>query len=344
MLSIKKYMAESPGKLTTSLVRVPYAILESLAAKSVNYDLVEHGKNRAALRGFRKDLEVAKNSTEVLEATGGIIRAIETYNRGVTRHMELRAQEMSAMASMLAAKLHELAEGSGTSAENLRGIGQRLENAAHIQDIQVLKDELAESLQGVQQAAAHQQEQSVAIRAESREFMDKMSRSANFTANGDPATGLPGPDAVEFALEDAIESHMHAYMVLFAVGLSAVNRRFGAEYGDRALASFAKQIASLLAPGDLLFRWKGPTLAALLDRPESNESAPPEMSRFAAFKPEFALEIDGKSTTIPLSMSSISFRLWKYNDLPAVHEVLDQCLQTVAPGALQEAAKATGPA
>jgi GGDEF domain-containing protein len=129
-------------------------------------------------------------------------------------------------------------------------------------------------------------------------------------------------------------------VVLFTVAMGSVGRRYGQEHNDEVLGSFARQIASRLAPDDLLFRWKGPTLVALMERPDSNAPAPPEVSRMATFKPEFTLEIDGKSVKLRLSMSSISFRLLIYDNLQAVREVMDQFQHTVTPGPVQEPAPA----
>jgi GGDEF domain-containing protein len=340
MISLTKYIAESFDELTTARLRVPYALVEALAAHSIKYDPAKYDLNQAALRKLRGDLETAKNSTDVLQVTGAIVRTIETYNRGVARCIELRTQEMNTVVSMLMGKLQELAEANGTSAENLRCVGRKLEKAARIGDVRVLKEELAESLQGVQQEAAHQQEQSAAIRTHAREFISKIGLPTSSAEDSDPATGLPGFHTAELAIQEAIASQVHAYVVLFTVALGSLTRRFGNQCDDEALASFARQIASNLGPGDLLFRWKGATLMALLERPDSNEAVPPEISRMAAFPPEFTLEIDGKSMKIPLSMSSISVRLVKYDNLQAVREVMDQFQHTVTPGPVQEPAAA----
>ena len=149
-----------------------------------------------------------------------------------------------------------------------------------------------------------------------------------------------GRGTAELAMQAAIASNVHAYVALFAIGLGSITRRHGYEVGDRAFASFGSQIASNLGTGDLLFRWKGPTLVALMERPDCNEAAPPEMGKMAALRPEAALEIDGKSVNIALSMSSISFPLWKYKDIQAVRQVLDQCQNTIARDPVQPPATA----
>ena len=338
MISISKYISEPTDELTVAKLRVPYTVLETLVAHSVNYDAEEYAKNRANLRKLRGDLESAKTSTDVLQATGAIVRAIEAYNRSVARYIEARAEERHTVVGMLMGKLRELAEGKGKAAENLRLIGQQLDKASRAGDVKVLRKELAESLRGVQQEAAEQQEQAAAIASQTHELMAKIGLPAVPPADSDPATGLPGLRTAELAIQQAIGSHVHAYVVLFTVSLGIISRRYGHDHDDGILASFAKQIAPNLGADDLMFRWKGHTLVALLERPDSNDAAPPEMSKMASFQPEFVLEIDGKSTKVQLPMSSISFRLWKYESLDAVRHVLDQCQQAVAPDPVQKPA------
>ena len=340
MISITKYISESFDELTKAQLSVTHAVVEALAVHSVKYDPAKYEVNRDTLRKLRDELERAKNGTDVLQATGAIVRTIESYNRGVGRYLELRAQEMNTVVSMLMGKLQETADGNGAAAENLRRIGQKLEKTARIEDVRVLRKELAESLQGVQQEAAHQQEQSAAIRTQARELVSKIGLPATPSVDNDPATGLPGPKTAELAIENAISSQIHAYVVLFTIAMGSVSRRYGQEHNDEVLGSFARQIASKLGSDDLLFHWKGPTLVALMERPDSNAPAPPEVSRMATFKPEFTLEVDGKSVKLRLSMSSISFRLLTYANLQAVRQVMDQYQQTVAPGPVQESAAA----
>ena len=127
MISIKRHLAESPDHLTAALVRIPYALLEALANSAVKYDPVEFEKNRAALRNLRGDLERVRNTTEALQTTGTIVRTIEAYNRAATAFMDRRSQEMNAALSLCMSKLQDLADGNGSSADNLRRIGQTLE-------------------------------------------------------------------------------------------------------------------------------------------------------------------------------------------------------------------------
>ena len=344
MISIKNFISERPDKLSAALVRVPYAMLEALGAHSVKCDPADFELNRAAMHELRNNLEAAKSATDVLQTTGTIVRTIETYNRRVVRLMEARAKEMNTLLSQLTAKLQELAEGNGASAENLRRIGTKLEKAKCTGDVGALKKELTESLQEIQQEAVQQKKHAAAIRTQAGEITSKLAMPANAPADSDPVTGLPGTCSAELAIKEAIGSHVHAYGVLFTLGSGPVTRRFGDSSSDEALATFARQIASNLHTGDLLFRWKGPTLLALLERPDSNDAAPPDMNHLSAYEPEFTVEANGKSTKIRLTMSSISFRLWQYDTYDAVRQRLDQCQDTVAPGPVQEPGAVQEPA
>ena len=334
MISIRRHMAESPDQLTTALVRIPYALLEALANYSVKYDPVEFEKNRTALRKLRGDLEGVRNSTEALQATGAIVRTIEAYNRGVVTFMDQQAQEMNSVVTMCMGKLQELADGNGASAENLRRIGQTLEKANRSGDVRELKKELAESLQGVQREAAHQQEQSASIRTQARELIGKMAVPAapRRTPTHQPACLAPA------ALKRPCSRPSKRIFTPLACcsrsvwePLPVASARNG---GKRLSPSVTRQIVSNLGTGDLLFRWKGPVLVALLERPPEERAVPPEVQRMTALHPEIVMEADGKTVKIPLKISSISFHLWEYETLDAVRRILDQCQQTIAPGAV----------
>lgn len=331
MISISKYIGQVPDEGARALLRVPYVMLEALVAHSVEYDPSKYEANRATLRKIRNDLEIAKTGTDVLQATGAIVRAIETYNRGVSRYISDREEERKSADGLLMGKMLELAKGKGASAEKLRNIGQKLAKAVHGRDIRILKDELAESLQSVREEATHQQEQSDAITIQTLELMNTSGHSGASLVDSDPATGLPSMQTAELALQQAIGSRVHAYLVLFTVALGSITRRYGDGHHDAVLASFAKQIAAKLPRPDPLFRWKGPALVAILERPDLNDTLPPEIAKMSTFRPEFTLEIDGKSTKIQLSMSSISIHLWKYDNLNAVQQILAQCQSSITP-------------
>src|ERR1035438_3985409 len=222
MISIKKCIGETPDERTAAIMRVPYVLLEALVAHSVKFDPVADEKNRATLRKVRHELESAKDSTDVLQATGAIVRAIEAHSRGVARQIELRAEEMQSVVGMLMGKLQQLADGKGQSADNLRQIGQKLDKTARIGDVRVLKKELAESLQGIQEEAAHQQEQAAAIAIHVHELASRVRLPAVSQIDSDPATGLPGPRTAELAMQRGIDSHVHTYVVLFTLALGSV--------------------------------------------------------------------------------------------------------------------------
>ena len=191
MISISKYIGQVPDEGARALLRVPYVMLEALVAHSVEYDPSKYEANRATLRKIRNDLEIAKTGTDVLQATGAIVRAIETYNRGVSRYISDREEERKSADGLLMGKMLELAKGKGASAEKLRNIGQKLAKAVHGRDIRILKDELAESLQSVREEATHQQEQSDAITIQTLELMNTSGHSGASLVDSDPATGPP---------------------------------------------------------------------------------------------------------------------------------------------------------
>jgi GGDEF domain-containing protein len=104
----------------------------------------------------------------------------------------------------------------------------------------------------------------------------------------DPVSGLPTAGRALAGLEAAIASKKQTYIALFAVErLDIVNSRFGFAVGDRMLLMFSQHIAQLLSTEDQLFRWRGPTLIALLKRDRPEKLVEAEVLRLAGSRLEY---------------------------------------------------------
>jgi len=87
----------------------------------------------------------------------------------------------------------------------------------------------------------------------------------------DPTTGLPNRDAAEDAIAKAPTDQANLYAVVFHVQrMERFNARFGDKCGNEVLLFCSQLIVNrLIRPTDRLFRWRGPSFVALLQREDS---------------------------------------------------------------------------
>ncbi|HWB82762.1 MAG TPA: diguanylate cyclase [Bryobacteraceae bacterium] len=317
IISLRKLMAHDEDRIA-ALLRIPTLILDSLILHAIEYSPAEYDAYRAAMRKLQTDLTQAGQASDVLVTVGEIIRTIETYNRGLDRFMTSRRRELHSIVSMLTRKLLEVAESSTASASNLRDIEKRIEKAGQIDDIRVLKSKLEDSLSGIRQEAHWQETQSAAMRDQARGAIEGIAP----LLETDTVTGLPNWSMAEAAFRKAMESHAPAYAVILAIErLAGINHRFGFAHGDRLMLLYAQHIARQLPAGDQLFRWRGPSLVALVER-QSAEGIPVEIRRLAA-RFEHTMEVHGRQVMVAVSASWMSLALRDHPSFKEVRDLLD---------------------
>jgi GGDEF domain-containing protein len=109
--------------------------------------------------------------------------------------------------------------------------------------------------------------------------------------------------------------------------LSAINASFGYGVGDRLLLQFAQDVAQRLSGNDRLFRWRGPTLAALLNRPEKIHDVRIEVRHLIGQRREQVVEFQGRSVLLPVAARCTVICL---QETSTIEETLDQINAFVA--------------
>jgi diguanylate cyclase (GGDEF)-like protein len=91
----------------------------------------------------------------------------------------------------------------------------------------------------------------------------------------DPVTGLPNRPSAEELLRSILARQDHAPVFVAIVvveHLSSINSNYGYEAGNQVLRRCAGDLHPQLKPDDKLFRWDGPALAIVLERPHYQEA------------------------------------------------------------------------
>jgi len=97
----------------------------------------------------------------------------------------------------------------------------------------------------------------------------------------DSVTGLPDKDAVTEALRNLPPSRKGMYLSVFYLKrMEYLNARFGDEIGDEVLVFCSELITSrMIRPTDRLYRWRGPSFCALLEREDALPGVRSEIRR-----------------------------------------------------------------
>jgi GGDEF domain-containing protein len=309
MISLRSLIDRQPIDTKASpLMRACSLLLESIALHSVSRDEIRHRAFRDAVRELRKASEEAKSDEEVLSAASSVVQLHETNNRDVEEFVRTLTKELQEMVRMLSQTLIAVTQEGAQATGNLGQIERDLESAARIDDLRLLKGRLRDSLQSIVKEAARQKETTQSVTARLKDKLNSVKAGADEL---DKVTGLPDAAAAQRCLAESIDPSSQAFAVVLCVErLDAINARFGYALGDRLMFQFAQTVAQRLTGGDKLFRWRGPTLIALLERPGGSQDVRKEASRVLAVKHEQMIEMGERSVLLAVSsrFSVISLR------------------------------------
>ena len=121
----------------------------------------------------------------------------------------------------------------------------------------------------------------------------------------DPCTGLPDWKEARRAMERAIKENRKVSIAAFYVHrMNYVNARFGNTIGDKILFVCSQHLAAALAhPGDTLYRWKGPSFIAILEREESQAHTDNDIQRLLSTPLSQYLETPSRTVYLPIKLT-----------------------------------------
>jgi GGDEF domain-containing protein len=291
------------------------------------FDREEYQDFHANLTKLGASLLTAQDQDELIRIALAICEAVGQYNREAQRVHGAQTVELRCMIEMLSQTLISLAQAGGQSVDTLQSIQKQLEVARQLNDIRLLRARLGDSLKTISDEAKRQRErndrilqlaQQAALAAEADREDTEMDR----------VTGLPSSEKAEREIADRSESDATAYVAVFVVErVEGVNLRFGHAAGDQLLKGFGQFLVAKLSSTDKIFRWRGPSFAALLSRPETLEIVRNEVARFATECRERPLEVNGKTIKLPIGCRWTVLKLSEY---PVAAEACQQIDRFVA--------------
>jgi GGDEF domain-containing protein len=237
---------------------------------------------------------------------GAVLKQLEEYNRHATRALKAQAGERQAMIAMLSQTILKIGGVNERTAGRLREIETRLEKASEIDDVRVLRVKMAECLENIREGRTAHQADADQLMDDARAQM--LARGIEVPEVGpaadipDAVTGLPDMRAAIREFGAPPEAGQQLFAVAFAANrLRAINARFGYAVGDVVLTAVKEQIAHRISASDRLFRWRGPCIVAILQRPGSLAAVRQEAARIGAFRLDNTIDIGNRTILLPIS-------------------------------------------
>jgi len=279
-----------------------------------------------------------ENPSETLVAVGSVERAIEEYNARVGRSVRQYQSELRGMVGMLTETVSECTSASERSKQRLQGIEHRLEKASAIEDIRLLKLQLAECLESLR-AEAEDQRKAWAGQMEALASGLHSARTALTAASPphtagpdanaapkplDPLTGLPRrPKAME-ALAEALADPAKQYAVVFTVErVESANARYGFGIGDQMLQAWQQLLHSWFGDGARIFRWGGPAFLMLIERDAPAQQVRTEIAHRCANRHEKMFHVGNRAVLLVIAAAHMVMPLAECVSADLVAQRLD---------------------
>ena len=318
VLSLKSFLNASESEV--ALRKIVSLLIEKTGSSAARADGDAHADFCLEMNDLRDRLAAEVSSENLLIMAGSVVQRMENYNAGVSTLIRKQAAELQSVIAMVTDTALKIGGESTRSAQRLQEIGNHFEKAGSFDDLKALKSHLGECLNSFRQEVERQKRESdSAIQSLQRQVgkstaeIPASSGSTSGLISGDtpdPTTGLPCKPSALQAMQTAAESGMRLYVVAMVVkGVQSVNTRFGFEVGDRMLRTFKDNLERHVSPKDKLFRWDGPAIVALMDRPEPVGQVRTQIRRILDARLEQNFNVDGRSVLIPIQADFLIFQL-----------------------------------
>jgi len=298
-VSLKRYLRGGEGE--GAYKRIIALLLNGITESAVHREDEEYGRFRADMLRIGAGAREAGTEEDLFVAAGSALQALDSYNQRTARVIRQQEAEMNNIASMLAQTVLVITERSDRSGDVLSGIKRDLENAAAIEDIQNVRVRLEACLQKVREEALQQKREAEATVNALREQTAKTEVSRKETGV-DPTTGLRGRAAAERFLQEMLDKPGRKYVLTMVMErFELITSRFGATVAEAAVRSLSQHVDRQL-PGCVgLFRWTGPALVAVLNRPESIDMVRNQVKRALETRLEKSFSIGARSALVPIA-------------------------------------------
>jgi GGDEF domain-containing protein len=305
-----------------TLRQVVALFVKKLGESAVAYDPHELEIFRKQIKAVHDLLTPDLPMENLLIATGSATQALETYNQRFMRIVGKQSRDFREIVKLLQDHLTKMTGSSNHSMENLSKIGEELDRLADFKDVEPLKHHLTQCLSGLREEIQRE-------KFASKELIDKLrvdiegfresekarlqpdqARIDSGGAGSDPATGLRHEGECVAAMQAAIKKGTRHYAAVMVVNrVQQMNARYGRAAGDLMLSRFREIMEGRIVAPDQLFRWTGPAMVAILERPQPFTAVRLLVKQLADVRDDVTFEFGNRSVHIPISANWSVFPL-----------------------------------
>jgi GGDEF domain-containing protein len=306
VISIRKYLTPHGEDNEATLRRALGLLLQLTEIHAIQGDDADYMQFRSGIHEIASRFSDETPPEEILIMVGGVAIALKEYGERTTRYIKAQGAEYQRMVTMFTDTIAATSHASDRAVGRLTDIKRKLEQACVIEDVRVLRMQLAECLESIREEICAQQAQAAAPAGNpaSPSRGPESAPAPPQSQQSDPVTGLPGPPLAAAELEDTAKREAGWYAaVIVAHRLASINSRFGYAVGDRVLRKLAARLRSGFSADDRLFRWSGPSFMALLFRREFQGKIEKELARIIGPQTDELIDIGTRSILLPVSAS-----------------------------------------
>lgn len=299
-MSMTPQFAEGASARPEEALRVILQLLNGLALHAIEGEPQESELFRESVL---KEIEAfeADPVNRLAVTAAAVLKLLQEHQRRTSQSLAAQAREWQAMIAMLSDSVVRLGVVGEPAAAHLREIESELARASRLDDVRTLRARLAECLENIHQSRQQPQ-------ADPQRPLEGAGSGMPPLEIPDPVTGLPDMRAALRQMGSSLPGGMKLYLAAFAANrLRTINARFGYAVGDMMLNAVKEQIAQRISAGDRLFRWRGPCIVALLQRPDAIVNVRREVARIGGFRQERTIEIGNHMILLPITCSSAVF-------------------------------------
>jgi GGDEF domain-containing protein len=321
-----KSRESEPEDLSGAMLHVIDILLHAIQVHSVAIDPVEFAAFQVEIQKMRGVVRMP-SAERMLWTAARTQKALEDYNLRAVHARRTHAEALQMLLSAFTETVTAISTASDNSTTRLQELEKQILKAVTAEDAKSLAIRIAECLESVRAQTFGQREradQSLTQLRSGLEASSKAEPAAGVQPKMDSLSGLPLRAQAEHALDTAIRSGGHGFVVAFVIDrVHLINARFGYGVGDQILTLFREHLAQHLKEGDRLFRWTGPVFLALLDRPNLPDGIRAEVKRVTTKKLETTVQIGSRFVLLPVSSSSLVVSLLEAESAAAVIEQVD---------------------
>jgi diguanylate cyclase (GGDEF)-like protein len=299
MVSLRRYLAGSEESLTSR--RALDILIRGIVESAVSIDAAEHKLFSESVARMAAAVQPGCDADDLLVLSCSVIQTLQDYNTRTASLLKRQGAEFQNMMGMLAHAVMTISGGTGKSVESLNELRHGLESAALLEDIRKVKSSLAECLRSVCDEVQRRKSEAEGLVAQLQAQIDR-GQNSRYISDEDVATGLPRRKTAQEAINQAVLIPGKKFLLTAVLDrLQSLNARFGQEVGDRVLRALAERLKESLGDSDVLYRWTGPAIVALLWRDENIEQVRRSVRHIFDTPFEKELDIGGRQILIPVS-------------------------------------------